>query len=220
VFERIKTGNGTLTASTAATNSGSSVLKSLSQSSSYTADVYTLSFSQAAPSDPVTYTVNGVATGAVASGTYVPGDAITFNGINMVVEGEPADGDAFSVSPSAHQDVFASLATIISALEGPSTAAADNAKLHNAMNGGLNNIDRALDNFLRVRSNIGSRLNNLDSQSEVNENFLLRMKEARSEVQDLDFAEAISRLSAQSTSLEAAQKVFIEVQSLSLFDFL
>jgi len=84
----------------------------------------------------------------------------------------------------------------------------------------LNNIDQALDNFLRVRSTIGSRLNNIDSQNEVNENFLLRMKSAISEVQDLDFAEAISRLSSQATSLEAAQKVFVEVQSLSLFDYL
>ena len=46
------------------------------------------------------------------------------------------------------------------------------------------------------------------------------MKDAASQVQDLDYAEAISRLSAQATSLEAAQKVFIEVQGLSLFDFL
>lgn len=220
VFERIKTGNGTFTLSTATANSGSGVAKSLSQSSGFTSDVYTLTFSQVGPNAPVTYQVNGAVTGPVVTGNYVSGDAISFNGIKMVVEGEPENGDAFTVSPSAHQDVFVTLSTIISALEGPSTNAADNAKLHNAMSEGLNNIDRALDNFLRVRSNIGSRLNNLDSQSEVNENFLLRMNEARSEVQDLDFAEAISRLSAQSTSLEAAQKVFIEVQGLSLFDFL
>jgi len=219
VFERIKTGNGALTVSTATANSGSGLVKSLSQSSSFTSDVYTLSFSQAGPTAPVTYAVNG-ATGLVASGNYVPGDSISFNSVELVIEGEPANGDAFTVSPSAQQDIFATLSAITSALEGPSTEAADNAKFHNAMGEGLNNIDRALDNFLRVRSNIGSRLNNLDSQSEVNENFLLRMKEARSDVQDLDFAEAISRLSAQSTSLEAAQKVFIEVQSLSLFDFL
>ena len=220
VFERIKTGNGALTVSTATANTGSGLVKSLSQSSSFTSDVYTLSFSQAGPAAPVTYAVNGAATGLVASGNYVSGDSISFNSIELVIEGEPANGDAFTVSPSAQQDIFATLAVIASALEGPSTEAADNAKFHNAMGEGLNNIDRALDNFLRVRSNIGSRLNNLDSQSEVNENFLLRMKEARSEVQDLDFAEAISRLSAQATSLEAAQKVFIEVQGLSLFDFL
>ncbi|OUS16790.1 flagellar hook-associated protein 3 [Gammaproteobacteria bacterium 50_400_T64] len=220
VFERIKTGNGALTVSTATANSGSGLIKSLSQSSGFTRDVYTLSFSQASATAPVTYAMNGAVTGLVASGNYVPGDSISFNSIELVIEGEPANGDVFTVSPAAQQDIFATLATIASALEGPSTEAADNAKFHNAMGEGLNNIDRALDNFLRVRSNIGSRLNNLDSQSEVNENFLLRMREARSDVQDLDFAEAISRLSAQSTSLEAAQKVFIEVQGLSLFDYL
>ncbi|MBV1892253.1 MAG: flagellar hook-associated protein FlgL [Gammaproteobacteria bacterium] len=220
VFERIKTGNGKFSVDTPASNSGTGVVKSLSQGGGFTTDVYTLSYSQASPSAPITYQVNGATSGLVATGAYVADETIAFNGITMVVEGVPANGDSFTVNPSAHQDVFATLSTIISALESPSTAAADNARLHNAMNEGLNNIDRALDNFLRVRSNIGSRLNNLDSQSDVNEDFLLRMKEARSEVQDLDFAEAISRLSAQSTSLEAAQKVFIEVQSLSLFDFL
>ncbi|PCJ35230.1 MAG: flagellar hook-associated protein 3 [Cellvibrionales bacterium] len=220
VFERIKTGNGALTVSTATANTGSGLVKSLSQSSGFTRDVYTLSFSQASPTAPVTYAVNGAATGLVASGNYVSGDSISFNSVELVIEGEPANGDVFTVSPSAQQDIFATLSAIASALEGPSTEAADNAKFHNAMGAGLNNIDRALDNFLRVRSNIGSRLNNLDSQSEVNENFLLRMSEARSQVQDLDFAEAISRLSAQSTSLEAAQKVFVKVQGLSLFDYL
>jgi len=192
----------------------------LSQSSGFVSDTYTLNFIQLAATDPITYEVRDSGAALVSSGAYEGGGAIGFNGISMVVEGVPANGDSFTVSPSANQDVFTTLTNIIAALEAPSTDLADNASLHNDMNENLNNIDQALDNFLRVRSTIGSRLNNIDSQNEVNENFLLRMKSAISEVQDLDFAEAISRLSSQATSLEAAQKVFVEVQSLSLFDYL
>ncbi|MBQ0720116.1 MAG: flagellar hook-associated protein FlgL [Gammaproteobacteria bacterium] len=220
VFQLIKTGNGKLAVDNTVANTGSGVVKSLSQNSSFTSDTYTLSFIQLAPTDPITYEVRDSSAALVSSGNYVTGDSIAFNGITMVVDGEPDNGDSFTVSPSTNQDVFTTLNNIIAALEAPSTFLADNARLHNDMNEGLENIDRGLDNILRIRSNIGSRLNNLDSQSEVNENFLLRMKSAISEIQDLDFAEAISRLSSQATSLEAAQKVFIEVQGLSLFDFL
>ncbi|MEZ0121129.1 MAG: flagellar hook-associated protein FlgL [Candidatus Reddybacter sp.] len=220
VFQLIKTGNGKLTADNTVSNTGSGTVRSLSQSSGFVSDTYTLNFIQLAATDPITYEVRDSGAALVSSGAYEGGGAIGFNGISMVVEGVPANGDSFTVSPSANQDVFTTLTNIIAALEAPSTDLADNASLHNDMNENLNNIDQALDNFLRVRSTIGSRLNNIDSQNEVNENFLLRMKSAISEVQDLDFAEAISRLSSQATSLEAAQKVFVEVQSLSLFDYL
>ena len=220
VFQLIKTGNGILTVDDTASNTGSGTVRSLSQNGSFVSDTYALNFIQLAPAGPITYEVRDSSAALVSSGAYESGGSISFNGISMVVEGVPANGDSFTVSPSTNQDVFTTLTNIIAALEAPSTDLADNASLHNDMNENLNNIDQALDNFLRVRSNIGSRLNNLDSQSEVNENFLLRMRSAASEVQDLDFAEAISRLSAQATSLEAAQKVFVEVQRLSLFNFL
>ena len=220
VFQLIKNGNGTLSVDNASSNTGSGIVQSLSQDNSLVSDTYTLNFIQLTPGDPVTYEVRDSSAALVSSGNYVSGDSIGFNGAVVVLNGAPANGDSFTVSPSVNQDVFATLNNIITALEAPSTELADNASFHNDMAEGLNDIDQALDNFLRIRSNIGSRLNNLDTQAEVNENFLLRMQDAASQVQGLDIAEAISRLSAQSISLEAAQKVFIEVQGLSLFDFL
>ena len=46
------------------------------------------------------------------------------------------------------------------------------------------------------------------------------MQTARSEVEDLDYAEAISRFQQQLLALEAAQQTFSKVQSLSLFNYL
>ncbi len=220
VFQLIKNGNGTLSVDGASSNTGSGIVESLSQSGSLVSDTYAINFIQLSPTDPITYEVRDSSTTLVTSGNYVSGESISFNGAVIVLSGTPANGDSFTVSPAVNQDVFATLNNIIAALEAPSTELADTAHFHNAMGKGLNDLDQAMDNFSRIRSNIGSRLNNLDTQTEVNENFLLRMKEAASQVQDLDYAEAISRLGAQSTSLEAAQKVFIEVQGLSLFDFL
>ncbi|HEY9118883.1 MAG TPA: flagellar hook-associated protein 3, partial [Marinobacter sp.] len=42
--------------------------------------------------------------------------------------------------------------------------------------------------------------------------------EIRSELQDVDYAEAISNLSFQSFVLQAAQQSFAQVSRLSLFD--
>jgi len=54
----------------------------------------------------------------------------------------------------------------------------------------------------------------------VNDGTKFSMEKMLSQVQDLDYAEAIARLSLQKTGLEAAQQTFIKVQGLSLFNFL
>jgi len=82
----------------------------------------------------------------------------------------------------------------------------------------LDQIDTALERILDVRATIGARLNVLDSQDEINQDFLLSMKQTKSQVEDLDIAEAISTFNLQIAALEAAQQAFIRVQNLSLFN--
>ncbi len=81
-------------------------------------------------------------------------------------------------------------------------------------------IDQALDQILTARSNVGARLNALDQQQELNRDFILDVQTTLSDVQDLDFADAISRLNIQTAALQAAQQAYIRVQDLSLFNFL
>ncbi|MEE9398359.1 MAG: flagellar hook-associated protein FlgL [Methylococcales bacterium] len=84
----------------------------------------------------------------------------------------------------------------------------------------IDNIDGAIDRILNVRSSVGARLNALDKQKEVNADFELDMKKTLSEVQDLDFAEAISQFNQQNVALQAAQQAYVKVQNLSLFNYL
>lgn len=81
-------------------------------------------------------------------------------------------------------------------------------------------IDQALDQILTARSNVGARLNALDQQQELNRDFILDVQTTLSDVQDLDFADAISQLNVQTAALQAAQQAYIRVQNLSLFNFL
>jgi len=84
----------------------------------------------------------------------------------------------------------------------------------------LDQIDTALGRILDVRSQIGARLNALDSQDETNQDFILSLEQTKSQIADIDIAEAISRFNFQIVSLQAAQQAYVKVQNLSLFNLL
>ncbi len=84
----------------------------------------------------------------------------------------------------------------------------------------LTDLDSALESFIQARTSVGSRLNALDNQEEQHEKFILDFKTTLSEIEDIDYAEAISRFNQQNTALQAAQQSFAKVQNLSLFNYL
>ncbi|VAW69405.1 Flagellar hook-associated protein FlgL [hydrothermal vent metagenome] len=84
----------------------------------------------------------------------------------------------------------------------------------------LNNIDRAMDKIINVQTSIGGRLNSIDSQVNDNEARTLQLQTVRSEIQDLDFAEAISKMTFETTALQVAQQTFVRIQGLNLFDLI
>lgn len=82
----------------------------------------------------------------------------------------------------------------------------------------------ALDNILErvnsVRASVGARLNAVEQQQQINEQYLVDLKGTLSEIKDLDYAEAIGRFNLQQVALQAAQQAFVKVQNLSLFNYL
>jgi flagellar hook-associated protein 3 FlgL len=91
----------------------------------------------------------------------------------------------------------------------------------NAPNGSsLDQIDRAMDHLLGFRATAGARLNALESQESINGALLVQLEQTRSTIEDLDYAEAATRLSLESVILQAAQQSFVKVQNLNLFNFL
>ena len=53
----------------------------------------------------------------VASGSYSPGNAIAFNGGQVVVSGVPAAGDTFVIAPAGRESMFDTLDELVVALE-------------------------------------------------------------------------------------------------------
>jgi flagellar hook-associated protein 3 FlgL len=84
----------------------------------------------------------------------------------------------------------------------------------------IGDLQLAMESLGSFRSAIGGRLNAIDSQKSLNSDIVYQGQKTLSEVQDLDFAEAISRMNRQLAGLEASQMSFARVQNLSLFSYL
>lgn len=84
----------------------------------------------------------------------------------------------------------------------------------------LSDIDTALTGLLGTRAKVGARMNAIDDQKNANDAFELAVSKVRSSLEDLDYAEAISRFNQQLTALQASQQSFMKIQDLSLFNFL
>lgn len=84
----------------------------------------------------------------------------------------------------------------------------------------MTDIDTAFTTLNNTRAKVGARMNAIDEQKSVNDTFDLAIQDVRSSLEDLDYAEAISRFNQQLTALQAAQQAFVRVQDLSLFNYL
>lgn len=217
VFERIATGNGTFAVSPDAANTGSGIVgaTAVTDPTAYDDDTYSVTFTA-----PNTYEVRDSDNTLVTSGAYTKNQSIGFKGIQFTLDGEPAVGDSFEASPSTNQSLFGTLENLAAALERPTGDPASNARLHNAINAALNGIDNGMGKTLDVRARVGARLKNLEDRGITNGDYSLQLKDRRSKIQDVDYAAAASRLTLQSTMLKAAQKAFIKVQGLSLFNYM
>lgn len=220
VFRAIRNGNGIFTTQENLANTGTGIIDPGTVNGTFVSDTYTLALIRVLPTDPITYTVTGVASGLVASGTYTSGSSISFNGVQTSVTGTPTNGDSFSITPSANQDIFTTVQNFARGLETAISTPAGQAHFNNTMNRTLIDLDRSLDNIIDIRTGVGSRLNAIDAQKDFNDSFKLQLQETLSSLQDLDYAEAVSRLNLQITGLQAAQQSFVKIQGLSLFNFL
>ncbi len=217
VFFNVRNGNGVFRTTAAVANTGTGVLGSsgVVDPASYDRGEYTVRFI-----DPANYEVLDSTAAVIASGPFEDGQNISFQGISFTIGGRPEAGDEFLVEPSRYQSVFETIGNIVAALD---TAVDDDiaqAVLGNEINAGIQEIDLAIANVSDLRTKIGTRLTAIEAQADSNGAAALLAQQSISEFEDLDYAEALSRLSLQSTVLEAAQQSFVVTQRLSLFQFL
>ena len=118
-----------------------------------------------------------------------------------------------SVFGSEGDGVFKVLGEFISALEG-------GGDVSGAVSTALGGLDDSLDRTLTVRAQIGSQQVEVEQLGFIGSDLDLQYQTTLSNLQDLDYNEAISRLTQQRTFLEAAQQSFLKTTGLSLFNYL
>ncbi len=186
----------------------------------------TITFDTTGPTP--TYTVTRVSDSGVISGgypaapllniPYSPPEAIEFEGVRVELSGTPANGDTVDLTslPPQKLDMFSAIERLVLGLEGKTS----NVTIGELVSDGLTSLDSALDNVLGTRALVGSRLNVIDDALSNNDNLKLQNRKLLSELEDLDYADAVSRLSLQSFILEATQRTFTQISNLSLFNFI
>ncbi len=141
-------------------------------------------------------------------------------GIEFSITGAPADGDTFTVNQSTAKDVFSSIYDLITAIEDSGTGATANTRLTNALNTAHNNLDNALDVSLTITAAVGAYSQEVDTNRNAAQDLNLQFEKTIAGLEGLDYNEAISKLSFSQVSLQAAQKSFMQIQTLTLFDYL
>jgi flagellar hook-associated protein 3 FlgL len=131
-----------------------------------------------------------------------------------------ANSTGRAVFQGGGQDIFVTLNDLVTLLQTPVVDAATTTALNTGLATANNNLDLALDNVLTVRASVGSRLQELDALDNAGEDRHIQYSQILSDLQDLDYTEALTQLSQQQITLEAAQRSFVAVSGLSLFNFL
>lgn len=213
---------GRVAARAVAGNTGTGILmtSTFTDQSQWVPDTYTISFSEPVPGTIEYQVLDGTNTPLVppVTGPYVAGQSIAFNGYQVSIGGAPLAGDSFTVAPQPPKDIFETTQDLITLLEMPDQPPAVKAAQQNAYYVILNDLQALGDHVTDKRAAMGARLALIESSVDQREAELVSTRTTLSELRDLDYAEAISRLSQETASLQAAQQSYIRMQSLSLFD--
>jgi flagellar hook-associated protein 3 FlgL len=216
VFMKIPEGNGTFVLGASGANVGEAVLGAgtVVNRNAWQPDDYTLRFTSATGD----YEILDSAGAPVTTGTYTDGSAIEFRGIKFDMTGMPAQDDTFTISRSRTEDVFTTVQNLIDTLEGSSTSS--QAQLSTNVGIALQQLDETEEHMLQVRAEIGARLSSLDAAESAREDQKVELNRMKSELEDLDYAEAITRMNQQLVGLQAAQASYMKIAQLSLFNYL
>lgn len=157
-------------------------------------------------------------------------DAMVFRGMTLQFDGSSTGGERVVVAGGISQvggvvttapvekNKQGILDTIASLRKSLESSTAGNTGVRDAVAVALTNLDHGMVSVDQARGNIGARLNVIETTQTDNEDVALVNKGVQAELRELDYAEALSRLSMQTVVLEAAQQSYVKIAGLSLFN--
>jgi flagellar hook-associated protein 3 FlgL len=170
-------------------------------------------------SQPVGPSSPAIATGT-AAGPYPSTFTVFGADFTLSAPAAVAGGDSFNVQPQFQEQrsILNTISRLRQALESSPTSPAGNLAVRNEVAIALTNLDNGLGKVLEVQTEIGARLNLIETTEIDNEDVTLVNRAVQAELRELDYAEALSRLSFQTIILEAAQQSYVKIAGLNLFN--
>lgn len=154
----------------------------------------------------------------VVPGGYQSGEPFVVAGVEATIT-DAVPGDAFTLKINEKQSVFGTIENLIAGLNNiDKSSPGGQADYDDLIANSLINLDNAQESIILKQTELGGRMNAVESTKTFLEDSSVYTNEIRSQLQDVDYAEAISNLSFQSFVLQAAQQSFAQVSQLSLFD--
>lgn len=166
-----------------------------------------------------TYQVQDNGGTVLDSGNFTAGTPINFKGLEFNISGTPTAGQQldFTLNDPAKKNILNSLDELISRLQNPQIGGDS---LNETIQNTLFSIDQSQQNVGFARSEIGGRMNVIDSVDMSNKDLEINVKSAKAKVSEADFAEAVTELQKQETAYQVSNTTFGRITGLSLFNFL
>ena len=184
-----------------------------------TANTYSVLVSPGATAtDPQTYEIyrDGAALTPAVTGE-VTDEPIDFAGMKIEFEGTAPGQLDFSLEKPGKENVLNTLQALITGLNDGTLEGDD---FQQVLADGLVQLQNASEQVVFTQASLGGRMNALERVSDSNLALDIQNKSNRSNLIEVDMAEAISELTKQETALQASQATFGRLTNLSLFDYL
>lgn len=129
-------------------------------------------------------------------------------------------GDKFVIESTQNQGLLTTVSRFSEAMKGLNGTQQSKDDFAKIIAKTIASFENVITNISSVQGDVGARQNMLDSTKNLNLDLELNSKEVLSQLEDLDYAEASTRLQMQTFVLSAAQQSFMKVSELSLFKYM
>ncbi|NQZ22267.1 MAG: flagellar hook-associated protein FlgL [Colwellia sp.] len=149
---------------------------------------------------------------------YTVGQKIAFNGVEVQISGNPLPNDQFTLAPEDNISIFETIKSATDWLnQGGGTNVTQRKVDYQEI---LSQLDNALNHMTLRQVDAGVRRSLIEQQKDHHLDNELVLSKGKSNIEDLDFAKAISTFEQSKVALQAAQQTFVQIKNLSLFNYI
>jgi flagellar hook-associated protein 3 FlgL len=226
IFARANPGDRSYAASSAPGNQGTATFSSpavTSQDGEHVGKTLRIAFEADPAAGGVRYVVTDANQTVLDSGPYdaETGLNLSVGGLSLAIQGQPAEGDCFTLEPMAQadMDVFSTLRRTIDALESlDKNDPVSVANFQNVVGEAQRKLGSVYDNVLTVQASLGARMNELSALDTVGSARGLSYAKQLDNLVGLNEFAAYSQQIYYQNALEASMLAFQRIQSLGLFN--